>query len=273
MNSTHDKEYIGDILKMLGDPPTDDSQFLIECAIESLSDTSDFRVGYIAEQISRLENAAAELAKLFYECAQLLSSLPSNPKFDPEISDLELLTFDAEPHIVRLFALSGAAGRVRGAFVNSFGSGDPDRPDPGGRHGIKARAWGAPRQRFVEDLARVWTDNGKEISGHSEGAFAVFVRTVYGLATGDFDPAGIEHDIKRIAPVVRDESHVRKLVSERYIHLTLQASQLESEGCRSEAEFLLSRVDRLQRWFNDPNFPARRPSPAALPGRADTRLD
>lgn len=238
----------------------------IEGAIDELFDCEDVRVGELAALLNSIEESAAELAAMVERAANMIDLLPDLPEIREFIPDndvgaialLDIMESDATTPLRRLSAVSGAC---RGEVVRRFGSGDPDKPDAGGRGGIRTKFIGSPRRRFVKVLADLWQHSGKNLASTSDGEFANFVRSVHWNATGDADPPGIEHEIRKVVGLIQTDTNLRSRVWARihkYEVIAKNQKRFGGEGL-NDAKRLDRMVTLLMDWVTSCRFPARRP--------------
>lgn len=170
--------------------PTEDAEFYaaqreeIEGIARELLDSLEEN-----EEAYRLRNALNDLEKIEYVAGTLYRSLlslnlivighlsgeihigsaPTSHELNMNRSAQELLVYDDTPGPHPLALLSAAAGRLRGRMINDYGTGDPNRPDPGGKKTLSDAIHGNHRRQFVAACAMMLVQYLGSVSGSDGG--------------------------------------------------------------------------------------------------------
>lgn len=250
-----------EVLNAIGTIAEEDLSTL-KLAIEQYANylrSPDVRVKKVVDEAASIERLATGLARELENFYETIGLIVETGKDTPEIHRL-YFTYEEEPGCLEickgLGGLSSMISRVRKEVILTFGSGDLKKPDRGGRGGIHSRVFGSAKKCFVRELAEIWDRYHGYPTGSVPGPFYDFVCTAYECATGTQNYAGLDNEVKAVAPEYRRRVELWSKVSERIYNLQLFEANYPNSR---DGHYARRRAWRLMDWRKSDFFPARRP--------------
>lgn len=175
--------------------------------------TPPVRIKQLVSMLNQIEELSAQLAHLVEhydaDAVQGIGSFAYQYSGDGFSTALLLSDIVSEDDLKLLSRRSGSAA---GTIVRNFGSGDPDKPDPGGA-AIEIRLFGTPKRRFVKELVWIWAGHRPDALSETPGGLLhQFCGYCWEWAVGENSPLqGLDDDLRLIVPVIRRRTHLRNV--------------------------------------------------------------